>query len=400
VGRVYTNLSEVLIVCDRGDHVRRVIDEGLRACEQMGSTHTHGLGPRIHAAWAEFELGRWKEADEWARGALLDLGSSNDELYLLTHVVELAVARGDWDDADDQLQRISGLISRYPVEAQYTGLYATARSELALWRRDPRAALDAIEAGVTRLERTDDRWFRVRLARLGMRAAADLAEMKPERDSRRPDEESARIARAMRDRLSGVIDTMADVDGGFGLTMRAESALAAAEETRVRGVPTPASWQEAADLWQSRERPYLVGYSLWREAEACLRLRDRRAASAALGAAVTIADDLGADPLGRAVRQTARRARLSLARSAGQAGGAGARSGHAHASGVGSDLTVRELEVLGLVAQGLTDRQIADALFVSRNTVGVHVSRILGKLAVATRTEAAAVAYRTGLVQP
>jgi DNA-binding NarL/FixJ family response regulator len=76
------------------------------------------------------------------------------------------------------------------------------------------------------------------------------------------------------------------------------------------------------------------------------------------------------------------------------------RADRTHASGVGADLTVRELEVLGLVAQGLTDRQIADALFVSRNTVGVHVSRILGKLAVSTRTEAAAVAYRTGLVRP
>jgi DNA-binding NarL/FixJ family response regulator len=77
-----------------------------------------------------------------------------------------------------------------------------------------------------------------------------------------------------------------------------------------------------------------------------------------------------------------------------------ARVDHTHASGVGADLTVRELEVLGLVARGLTDRQIAEALFVSRNTVGVHVSRILGKLEVSTRTEAASVAYRTGLVQP
>ena len=77
-----------------------------------------------------------------------------------------------------------------------------------------------------------------------------------------------------------------------------------------------------------------------------------------------------------------------------------ARVDRTHASGVGADLTFRELEVLGLVAQGLTDRQIAEALFVSRNTVGVHVSRVLGKLGVSTRTEAASVAYRTGLVEP
>ena len=61
-------------------------------------------------------------------------------------------------------------------------------------------------------------------------------------------------------------------------------------------------------------------------------------------------------------------------------------------------LTPREREVLALVALGRTNRQIADALFISENTAGVHVSRILGKLDVTGRGEAAAVAYRLGLV--
>ena len=62
-------------------------------------------------------------------------------------------------------------------------------------------------------------------------------------------------------------------------------------------------------------------------------------------------------------------------------------------------LTRREREVLGLVAFGRTNRQIADALFISENTAGVHVSNILGKLGVATRTEAASVAVRLNLDQ-
>ncbi len=61
-------------------------------------------------------------------------------------------------------------------------------------------------------------------------------------------------------------------------------------------------------------------------------------------------------------------------------------------------LTPREREVLALVALGRTNRQIADELFISANTAGVHVSRILGKLGVTGRGEAAAVAYRLGLV--
>ncbi len=53
-------------------------------------------------------------------------------------------------------------------------------------------------------------------------------------------------------------------------------------------------------------------------------------------------------------------------------------------------LTARELQVLELVAEGKTNRQIAADLFISTNTAGVHVSRILTKLGAATRTEAAA----------
>jgi DNA-binding CsgD family transcriptional regulator len=233
-----------------------------------------------------------------------------------------------------------------------------------------------------------------------MRAAADLAEMKPARNERKPDLEAIRIAETLRGRVAPQLDAMPTMDGGLLATMRAELTLAAAEETRLRGMPTPSSWREAADLWQARERPYLVGYARWREAEASLRLRNRRTAGAALAAAAAIAGDLGAEPLLGAIERTAGRARLSIQRSAMDPEETVARAEDTHASGVGADLTVRELEVLGLVAQGLTDRQIAETLFVSRNTVGVHVSRILGKLEVSTRTEAASLAYRTGLVQP
>jgi DNA-binding NarL/FixJ family response regulator len=64
---------------------------------------------------------------------------------------------------------------------------------------------------------------------------------------------------------------------------------------------------------------------------------------------------------------------------------------------LGLGLTRREREVLPLVAAGLTNKRIAERLFISENTAGVHVSNILGKLGVGTRTEAAAVAARLGL---
>jgi DNA-binding CsgD family transcriptional regulator len=60
-------------------------------------------------------------------------------------------------------------------------------------------------------------------------------------------------------------------------------------------------------------------------------------------------------------------------------------------------LTPREAEVLALVAAGRSNRQIAQALFISPKTASVHVSNILAKLGVHTRVEAAAAAHRHGL---
>ena len=60
-------------------------------------------------------------------------------------------------------------------------------------------------------------------------------------------------------------------------------------------------------------------------------------------------------------------------------------------------LTEREHEVLALVAQGLSNQQIADALVISERTARTHVSNILGKLGVASRTQAALLAIREGI---
>ena len=63
-----------------------------------------------------------------------------------------------------------------------------------------------------------------------------------------------------------------------------------------------------------------------------------------------------------------------------------------------SALTARETEVLRLLAEGRTNRQLARELYISEKTVSVHVSNILAKLGVRSRTEAAAVAHRDGLL--
>ncbi len=101
------------------------------------------------------------------------------------------------------------------------------------------------------------------------------------------------------------------------------------------------------------------------------------------------ADRLGAKPLRAALDTLARRARL------GPTGGA---SIAGQPSGALTALTAREHEVLRLLAEGKSNREIAATLYIAPKTASVHVSNILAKLGAASRTEAAAVAHRQGLL--
>jgi len=81
------------------------------------------------------------------------------------------------------------------------------------------------------------------------------------------------------------------------------------------------------------------------------------------------------------------------------ANGNGNRNGKTPARAVAdAELTPRELEVLQLLSEGLTQPQIASRLVISPRTVGTHIQNLLGKLDVHSRAQAVALAHRVGLV--
>jgi DNA-binding CsgD family transcriptional regulator len=165
----------------------------------------------------------------------------------------------------------------------------------------------------------------------------------------------------------------------------AYAATFAAEASRAAGRLDLAGWDAAAAAWQALGQPYPAAYALLRAAAAAASSGDRDGTAGRLRQAAEHADRLAAGPLRQQIGELARRARVPLAD---PGGGQPA---------VPFGLTARELEVLRLTAAGRSNREIASEPFISPRTASVHVSNILGKLGVATRGEAAAVAHRRHL---
>jgi DNA-binding CsgD family transcriptional regulator len=166
-------------------------------------------------------------------------------------------------------------------------------------------------------------------------------------------------------------------------------ARADAEYARAAGENDPRLWRETLERFGPAYR-YECARTRWRLAEALAEAGARDEAATELCAAGEVAVELGARPLQTAIEDLARRARLPL--TPGLPAPAPL-SDKSDISGLEA-LTEREREVLDLLADGKSNREIAAELFISPKTASVHVSNILGKLGAASRAEAAAVARR------
>ncbi len=195
------------------------------------------------------------------------------------------------------------------------------------------------------------------------------------------DREPAIAHLAILRRVAGRLHRSGDVDNA---SWREVQSLFA----RVEGRDTVDTWRNAVESWAAIGQVYDEAICRTRYAESLLTAGDRDGCRSQLLTAMQTAERLGAQPLIADIRRVAGRAHLEIAPHQ--------RSPETEAA---HHLTVRELEVLELIAFGRTNEQIAHQLYMSPKTASVHVSRILTKLGATNRTEAARIARDEALLQ-
>jgi DNA-binding CsgD family transcriptional regulator len=396
LGRAYGWLAEALM---QAGHLQDAVEVSLSGREPMRRLGQAGQQQDTflmsQAAEALLKLGRWDQAHRLATQALTQ--ATPDDRFLFSTAAELEIGRGEFQVADAHLKLITeqSLFPGSTPEAARVDAALTA--ELGLWQGRLVEAHAAVQEGLDRVAETDERVRSGRLLWLGMRIQADRAELGRARHDQGEVEAAIRAADALASRAAAMAPNPL-VPGATPMPATgAVTALFNGERSRLEGRSDPAQWQAAAAAWLALGRPYPAAYAQWRQAEALLASAAPKAkAEETLRAAHAVAVRLGAVPLRRELELLAQRGRVRLSAPAEPA--AAAPEVPSVAASLG--LTRREAEVLALVAEGRTNRQIGQALFITPRTAGVHVSRILAKLGVAGRGEAAAIAHRLGLDKP
>jgi DNA-binding CsgD family transcriptional regulator len=383
--RSYVNGSAALHEEGRVEESIAMAREGIASAHEFGVERQWGDFLRAEVADRLLQLGRWREAEGLLEDVIdrcptgVSAGMAYRSLgYLRAEVGRFDAAARALDQADKQIRGSLASMTRGPA--------AAARASLELWAGRPEAAAAIVSDCLERTGEREHVFLTARLYEVGARACADLAARSL------ADDETFRqqiaTAQKLLERLDGLIARMSGV---IPPLVRASRAVCAAHASRIGGAGDAALWADARRHWETCHDPYHAAYARWREAEALLAASgDREAAEALIRDAHTVVNELGARPLREELETLARRARIELGQEPpGEAG--------PNAALEQLDLTPRETEVLALLADGLTNREIGTELFISNKTAIVHVSRILTKLSVRNRAAAAAAAHHLGL---
>jgi ATP/maltotriose-dependent transcriptional regulator MalT len=369
--RLQAVFAEAMVLVVFGEYERAAerARHGIAVAESIGLARTYGAVGSSHLANALIGQGRWDEATAALEHALDHTPAPMLQVPLVCQRATIALARGDAVPTEKALAFTREALAPGVRPAVDPWLPLRLEAELRLAQGRVAEAATLIERGLADADVRRSERFTWPLLVIGARVAAAGAPGLLDGLRRRAAETPA---------TDPVLRALA-------LTFAAEADRAAGTVTRARCDETVAAWEGVGDQYQ-------LGHALIGAAEAAAAGGDRPAATAQVRRAAEIADRLGARPLREQAEWLARRARLTLAGDpATQAADPGEHARHQYG------LTARELEVLRLLAVGRTNRHIAAELFISAKTASVHVSNIMSKLGVASRVEAAAVAYRLGL---
>jgi DNA-binding CsgD family transcriptional regulator/tetratricopeptide (TPR) repeat protein len=384
MGSAYSNLADALNAAGRTREALAVVEEG--HCVLADRFRTDWLGTMV----AEFMwlLGEWDDAERWMPNReRRQVGTSL--MYIMLQRINMALGRGDHAAARGYLDAIGEYVAQ-SSEPQFLGAWGALSAQLDLREGDIESARRAVDEALDRIEFcTEDASRIVRLSAVGVAIEADAAQRA--RDLGEDPGPALARAEIMLARVRAAAEGERPVE-------RAWLATAEAHGARAEGTPEPTLFAAAAEAWDKLEWPYDAALARWREAEAHLAAGDRQAATTAASSALATARRLGAGWLEGEVEGLCARARLQLegvAASPIREEQAGQEVATADEEPFG--LTPRERQVLTLVSEGRTNREIGDTLYMAEKTASVHVSRILSKLGVRSRTEAAAVAHRLGM---
>jgi DNA-binding CsgD family transcriptional regulator len=284
-------------------------------------------------------------------------------------------------EAAEALERVDELTADLS-DLQFRGTFYMLRAELALEEQRPGDAYSYVELALAQAAGTDDQAIVCEICTLGIRALADQREAAGQRHLRFDEDKASLLAAELTEKAQNLVDLQRQ--RGREPIPRAEAlALQCQAEATRLSVSDATSWEWAAERWERLGERYNAAYCRLRQAEKLLASRSSPVrAGKALLAAWRTSMEIGAAPLKTRAEELAQRARVSLDVQTPQA---------QRISQVASDLglTSREVEVLGYLASGKTDAQIAQDLFISKKTASVHVSNLLRKLGVETRYAAA-----------
>ncbi|MEU4198267.1 AAA family ATPase [Kribbella sp. NPDC026611] len=345
----------------RPEEAVRLVAEAARQAERWGRMRARGSMLAQIRAEALISLGRWDDALELVHNALADGPPPWYDAALRLEVALVAVRRGRYAEAAEQLAQMAvppaGVASevglaRLPVHLEVAlgnndvpladQLLADALAVMPEWPAADAAVMTRLYLAALRLERT------------------------PTGRRRRVPARSEVLRTALPDAGHWPVVAAA---------LRTGDAFA---------LGTLAAWDAAVDAWRAIHEQYELALALLGGAATAVRSNNRPGARRRLDAARELATEMAAVPLLAAIDDLAQRAGLVAAVARPDAAAFG--------------LTERELVVLRTLVRGLSNADIARELFVSTNTVATHVGRIFRKLGVTTRTEATAVAHRSGVI--